>query len=72
MNEMAEMPVLSPSCEKITEADQEDCSLIADDKLKAASPNSRNAGARKLLPGSKSQPEEADKRKKRKELHSKT
>ena len=38
---------LSLSCEKITEADQEDCSLIVDDNQNAT-PNSSGGGPRNL------------------------
>jgi len=44
-------PPLSQSCEKITEADQEDCSLIVDENQKATlnnTPHSSADGRRKL------------------------
>ncbi len=49
-----EVPALSPSCERITEADQEDCSLIIGDKLKSSSPNYNNTGRVKIASGYRS------------------
>jgi hypothetical protein len=64
-----EIPPLSPSCEKITEADQEDCSLIMDEHLEA-SPDAGDSGQRKLehvLTANERSGADPERRKKKKE-----